>query len=125
MQKKKMPNYQGSLRDYKDSMNESPSPTYPEGFTPYPEGFTPYPKGFTPGASVPKAGDSKKPKPKKNSETQDPSTVRKMQDRLKVVVAEFDKQSAWVNEPDQGSLMKLGSEIDKLQRGIMRARKNK
>lgn len=119
MQKKKMPNYHGSLKDYKDSMNESPSPSYPEGFTPGPY------VGFTPGASVPKAGDSQPSKPNKNSGMQDPSTVRKMQDRLKVVVAEFDKQSAWVNGQDQGSLAKLGSEINKLQRGIMRARKNK
>jgi len=122
--RKPIPNYYSSLQDYKDSMKESPSPTYPEGFTPYPEGFTPYPKGFTPGTSVPKAGDSKKSKPKKEM-NEDPNNVRKMQDRLKVVVAEFDKQSAWVNGQDQGSLMKLGSEIDKLQRGIMRTKKKK
>ena len=118
-----MPNYHGSLQDFKASAEQSPPTTYPEGFTPYPNGVKPYPKGFTPGATVPKAGDSQPPKPKKNSGKEDPSTVRKMQDRLKVVVSEFDKQSAWVNGQDQGSLAKLGSEIDKLQRGIMRARK--
>jgi hypothetical protein len=116
--RKPIPNYQGSLGDYKDSMKNSPPTTYPEGFTPGPY------VGFTPGASVPKAGDSKKSKPKKEM-NEDPNNVRKMQDRLKVVVAEFDKQSAWVNGQDQGSLMKLGSEIDKLQRGIMRTKKKK
>lgn len=117
-----MPNYQGSLRDYKDSMNESPSPSYPEGFTPYPEGFTPYPKGFTPGASVPKAGDSKKPKPKKKM-NEDPSNVRKMQDRLKVVVKQFDELNNDMKAPDRSALAKMGSEIDKLQRGIVRTKK--
>ena len=106
-------------------MKESPSPTYPEGFTPYPEGFTPYPEGFTPGTSVPKSSGKTKPKSTKSKMNEDPNNVRKMQDRLKVVVAEFDKQSAWVNGQDQGSLMKLGSEIDKLQRGIMRTKKKK
>ena len=113
-----MPNYQGSLRDYKDSMNESPSPSYPEGFTPYPEGFTPYPKGFTPGASVPKAAGPAKPKRKDSSSKEDPTVVRKMQDRLGVVRQRFQEDLEDKNYYDQGGLSKMGSEIDKLQTSI-------
>lgn len=114
MQKKKMPNYHGSLKDYKDSMNESPSPSYPEGFTPGPY------VGFTPGASVPKAGGQSKPMPKRKggASKEDPSTVRKMQDRLSVVRQRFQEDVEDKNYYDQGSLAKMGSEIDKLQRGI-------
>jgi hypothetical protein len=114
MQKKMMPNYQGSLSDYKNSMNQPPSPSYPEGFTPGPY------VGFTPGASVPKAGGKSKPMPKRKggSSKEDPSTVRKMQDRLVVVRQKFQEDFEDKNYYDQGGLMKLGSEIDKLQRGI-------
>lgn len=99
-------------------MKNSPPTTYPEGFTPGPY------VGFTPGASVPKAGDSKKPKPKKEM-NEDPNNVRKMQDRLKVVVKQFDELNNDMNAPDRSSLAKMGSEIDKLQRGIMRTKKKK
>jgi hypothetical protein len=114
MQKKMMPNYYGSLQAFKES---SPPPSYPEGFTPGPY------VGFTPGASVPKAGDSKPSKTKKNSGKEDPGTVNKMRDRLKVAQQQFDDLRNDMRATDYSGLAKLGSEIDKLQRGIMRARK--
>ena len=109
-----MPNYYGSLQAFKES---SPPPSYPEGFTPGPY------VGFTPGASVPKAGGPAKPK--SNSGKEDPSTVNKMRERLVVVQKQFDDLKNDTRATDYSGLAKLGSEIDKLQRGIMRARKNK
>lgn len=123
--RKPIPNYYSSLQDYKDSMKESPSPTYPEGFTPYPEGFTPYPKGFTPGASVPKSSGRSKPMSTKSKMNEDPNNVRKMQDRLKVVVKQFDELNNDMKASDKSALAKMGSEIDKLQRGIVRTKKKK
>jgi len=71
-----MPDYSGSLAEFKSSGKDVPPTTYPEGFTPYPEGFTPYPKGFTPNTSAPK----KKGRAKLN---EDPGIVRRAQDEVK------------------------------------------
>ena len=73
-----MPNYHGSLQDFKASAEQSPPTTYPAGFTPYPAGFTPYPPGFTPNASVPKQAGTTVRNPKMLNE--DSGNVRRMQD---------------------------------------------
>jgi hypothetical protein len=87
MQKQPIPNYQGSLGDYKDSMKA--------------------------------AGPSKpKPKRKDSSSKEDPTVVRKMQDRLGVVRQQFQETLEDKKYNDQGGLSKMGSEIDKLQTSI-------
>lgn len=116
-------NFYGSLEDYKKSIGMETDPIKPPK---YPEGFTPGPfVGFTPGASVPKTPQASKmsPKVKGNRRMEDPSTVRKMEDRLRTV----DKRITEIaNDPNfyaPGVMPALGSESNKLQEGIAAAKK--
>lgn len=117
-------NFYGSLEDYKKSVKMQAQDT--NEMMDYPEGFTPGPfVGFTPGASVPKTPQAPKmsPKVKGNRRMEDPSTIRKMEDRLRTV----DKRITEItNDPNfyaPGVMPALGSESNKLQEGIAAAKK--
>lgn len=117
-------NFYGSLEDYKKSVDmsksyQAPPVTYPEGFTPNAI------VGFTPGASVPKTPQAPKmnPKVKGNRRMEDPSTIRKMEDRLGVVSGRIKEITNDPNFYAPGVMPALGSESTKLQEGIAAAKK--
>lgn len=118
-------NFYGSLENFKKSIG-MPTGRDTDEEVVYPKGFTPGPfVNFTPGASVPKTPQAPKVKPKAkgNRRMEDPSTIRKMEDRLRTV----DKRITEItNDPNfyaPGVMPALGSESNKLQEGIAAAKK--
>jgi hypothetical protein len=112
-------NFSGSLSDFKNSIGAgkeepSPSTTYPKGFTP---GAHVYPKGFTPGASVP---NTVPPAPKKKL-NEDPSNVRKMQDKQSSLIAAIN--FAMSNQDPFGAGVSESARM-KVEAGLNVARKD-
>jgi len=117
-------NFYGSLEDYKKSVKMRARDT--DEMMDYPEGFTPNAiVGFTPGASVPKTPQAPKmnPKVKGSRRMEDPSTIRKMEDRLRTVNARTKEITNDPNFYAPGVMPALGSESNKLQEGIAAAKK--